>query len=138
MEQQNKAQPVQVSSNENNLGVITHILGLFTSFIGPLIMYFLYKDTATEKLKGNIINSLNFQLTFVIIQILLMIFMNHQLNNIFDMAKDGKEFSSYPVYIGVSLVFLVSLVNAVASITGAVLAAKNKIFNYYIAIKFIK
>ena len=66
MDEQNKPQTVQADLNENNLSVITHILGLFTSFIGPLIMYLIYKDTATEKLRSHMIGALNWQISLLI------------------------------------------------------------------------
>jgi len=118
MEEQNKPQPVQVSLNENNLGVLTHILGFFTSFIGPLIMYFLYKDTATEKLKGNIINSLNWQISLIIYIVVSMILSL--------------------ILIGVIGIFVFSILNIIFSILGAVEANKGNVYKYPITINFLK
>jgi uncharacterized protein len=38
-----------MAKNTTNLCVITHILGIFTSFIGPLIVYLASKDRTVKK-----------------------------------------------------------------------------------------
>lgn len=114
----NSPQSVQMSLNENNLGVISHLLGLFTSFVGPLVMYFLYKETATEKLKSNIINTLNWQIS------LLIYLMISALLSI--------------IIIGALGILVFSILNIIFSILGAIESNKGNIYKYPATINFIK
>ena len=111
-------QPVQMSFNEHNLGIVVHLLGLFTSFVGPLVMYFLYKDTATEKLKGNIINALNWQISLTIYLVI--------------------SFVLTIILIGALGVMIFSILNIVFSILGAIEANKGNVYKYPMTINFIK
>lgn len=123
MEEQNTTntnipQPVKASLNENNLGIIVHLLGLFTSFAGPLVMYFLYKETATEKLKSNIINTLNWQISLLIylmVSIVLSI-----------------------IVIGILGTIVFSILNIIFSILGAIESNKGNIYKYPMTINFVK
>jgi uncharacterized Tic20 family protein len=124
MEEQNKPQPIQMSFNENNLGIIAHLLGLFTSFIGPLVMYLLYKETATEKLKSNIINTLNWQISlaiYLVISLYLVI-----------------SFVLTIIIVGALGLFVFSILNMIFSILGAIEANKGNVYKYPITINFIK
>lgn len=53
--------------DKNTLSSIVHISGLFTSLIGPTIIYFV---TDNEFVKKNCIRSLNWQISFLIYLIL--------------------------------------------------------------------
>jgi uncharacterized Tic20 family protein len=76
MEQQNQsgqpeqAQPVetpnpQLSNDDKNLGMLCHLLGLFTSFLGPLVLWLMKKDTMPYvDYHGK--EALNFQITLAI------------------------------------------------------------------------
>lgn len=114
----NKPQPVAASVDEHNLGVVSHILGLFTSIVGPIVMYFLYKDTATEKLRGNIVNTLNWQISLVIYTLV--------------------SFVLTIIVIGALGIVILSILNIVFSIIGAVEASKGNIYKYPLTINFIK
>lgn len=48
-------------TKDTGLGTLTHILGLFTGFIGPLIIYLAVDD---EFAKENAANALNWQIVF--------------------------------------------------------------------------
>lgn len=111
-------QPVQMSINEHNLGIVVHLLGLFTSFVGPLVMYFLYKDTATEKLKGNIINALNWQISlgiYLLVSVVLTV-----------------------IIIGALGIFIFSLLNLIFCILGAIESNKGNVYKYPLTINFVK
>ena len=60
-------------TEDRTLGILVHILGLFTSWIGPLIVYLVSKDGMT---KDNARESLNFQISNAIYTIIsgLLIF----------------------------------------------------------------
>lgn len=59
--------PVQASggSDEKTLAMLAQLLGIFTGFLGPLVMYLIAKDNQPF-LKHHAAESLNFQLTALI------------------------------------------------------------------------
>jgi len=118
MEEQNKPQPIQINTNENNLGTIVHLLGLFTWFIGPLIMYLLYKETASQNLKENMINTINWQISYGLYMLI--------------------SFFLILVIIGLIGIFVLIILDIVFSIIGAIDANKGKVYKYPLAISFIK
>jgi uncharacterized Tic20 family protein len=58
--------PAQTTTSNPDTGTaaIVHLLAIFTSFVGPLIMYLIYKDKPETSafLRSHIMNCLNFQL----------------------------------------------------------------------------
>jgi uncharacterized Tic20 family protein len=59
------APPPLPTENERNLGMLCHLLGLLTGFVGPLILWLVEKDkSAFVDHHGK--ESLNFQITFMI------------------------------------------------------------------------
>ena len=56
---------IKKSGEDNNLGMLSHLLGLFTGFIGPLIIFLIIKDSKGVALQ-NAKNSLNFQISLFI------------------------------------------------------------------------
>ena len=58
--------PAQTTTSNPDTGTATivHLLAIFTSFVGPLIMYLIYKDKPETSafLRSHIMNCLNFQL----------------------------------------------------------------------------
>ncbi len=60
------ATPAQTTTSNPDTGTATivHLLAIFTSFVGPLIMYLIYKDKPETSafLRSHIMNCLNFQL----------------------------------------------------------------------------
>ncbi|MDP4144579.1 MAG: DUF4870 domain-containing protein [Bacillota bacterium] len=55
----------EVTSDDKNMAMLLNLLGIFTGFIGPLIIWLLYKEKSqfiNESGKG----CLNFQISFVI------------------------------------------------------------------------
>jgi uncharacterized Tic20 family protein len=40
-----EAQKADISNDAKNLGMLCHLLGFFTSFVGPLILWLIKKDT---------------------------------------------------------------------------------------------
>jgi len=55
-----------VSQDEKNLGLLSHIITLVSSFIAPLIIYILKKNES-EFVAAHARESLNFQITIVIV-----------------------------------------------------------------------
>ena len=59
-------QPGPSNSDEKTFSVLTHVLGLLTGFVGPLILFLIQKDTASPYLRHHLTEALNFQLTLLI------------------------------------------------------------------------
>jgi len=124
-------------SNNTNISILAHIIGPFTYALGTVLVYLAYKDVKDEVLRSNMVNALNFQLTCVGIQILLMIIAGYELNKLYNFARE-EEFSPFSMFMAYGLIVFIQLVNTIASIIGAISAGQHKVFNYHIAIKFIK
>ena len=58
--------------------MLTHLLGIITGFVGPLIMYLVKKDESSPFLRHHLLEALNFQLTvtiaYVVSWVLMFIF----------------------------------------------------------------
>jgi uncharacterized Tic20 family protein len=113
-----KNQPQEVNLNENGLGIIVHLLGIFTGVIGALIMYLIFKDTGTKKLRENIANALNWQISLFIYML---------VSGILSI-----------ILIGILGILVFSLMNLIFCILGAVEANKGSVYKYPLTINFIK
>ena len=71
---QQEPKPGVLSNDDKTMGMLAHLLGIFTGFIGPLVIYLMKKDEngfAAAEAK----ESLNFQLTMLIVQFASIILM---------------------------------------------------------------
>ena len=107
-----------VSNDDRNLGVLAHVLSIFTGFLGPLIIY-LAVENKKKFAKENAKNALNFQLTVIIAYIISFIL-------IF-------------VLIGIFLIFVVFLLDIIFCIVAATNTGKSNVaYKYPLAINFLK
>jgi uncharacterized Tic20 family protein len=106
-----------INNDDNVLGILTHILGMITSFIGPLIIY-LAIDKKNTFVREHAKEALNFQMTLIIAGVASMILML--------------------VLIGFLLIFAISILNIVFCIMGAVAAGNRTSFKYPVNIRFMK
>lgn len=61
------SEPVESSSNDRNLAMLTHLSGFIFYFIVPLIVWLMHKDRADKTyLSGEAKEALNFQITMLI------------------------------------------------------------------------
>lgn len=102
---------------DNTLGVLSHILGLFTGFIAPLIMYFVIEDKKSKSFQNNR-NSLNFQLSVLIYGLVATLLTL--------------------ILIGFPLLIALAVLVIVTCITGAVRANEGKVYEYPLTINFVK
>ena len=58
-------QPTTSSSDDQTMGMLAHLLGIFTGFLGPLIIFLIKKDDSPY-IRHHAAQSLNFQLTLMI------------------------------------------------------------------------
>ena len=102
---------------DTTLGILSHIAGLFTSWVGPLIIYLIKKGNGDKFSTDNAREALNFQIT-----LLLWYFVCFILTF---------------VLIGIFLLWLVMLGNLVFSIIAAVKASEGTVYRYPLTIRLI-
>jgi uncharacterized protein len=105
------------NQNDTTLGLLAHLLALFSGFIGPLIMFIVTKEQG-GKAYENSKHALNFQLSMLIYYVVsgILIF----------------------VLIGLILLPILALFNFVLVIIATVKAANGEVYTYPLEIGFIK
>lgn len=98
------------------MAILAHVLGLFTSFMGPLVMY-LVADNSKPFMKDHAREALNFQIT-----VLLANFISGVLTII---------------VIGFLGLIAVYFINLIFCILAAVAASNNQEYRYPMNIRFI-
>lgn len=102
--------------DQRTLAIVTHLLGLFTNFIGALVM-FLIIDDGKPFAKEHAKEALNFQITVLIASALSGILVI--------------------IIIGIFGLIAISLANIIFSIMAAVAASNNQDYRYPVSIRFI-
>ena len=102
-------------SDDNTLAVITHLLGWFTGFIGPLIVLL---ATSNAKVKTHAKNALNWQISMIIYSVVSGILII--------------------IFVGFLLLFALGIINMIFSIIAAVKAGHGEAWKYPLAIRFFK
>ncbi|HSC38242.1 MAG TPA: DUF4870 domain-containing protein [Chitinophagaceae bacterium] len=102
------------TQDERTLAILSHILTLVAPILAPLIIYLIKKDES-KYVAAHAKESLNFQITFIIICIGLIL-----------------------TIIGALLVWLVGLAALVLVIIATVRASENKLYRYPFNFRFIK
>lgn len=106
-----------MNEDQKVLGILAHVLGFITGFLGPLIMY-LAIDKKSKFAREHSKEALNFQITLIIAYVVSFILVF--------------------IFIGVLFLIATSIVNVVFCIMGAVAAGNNKKYKYPITINFIQ
>lgn len=107
--------PKQITSDEKSLAMLAHLLGLFSGFIGPLIIYLIRKDS--RFVHENARHSLNFQISVIIYSLISFIL-------IF-------------VLIGILLIIALAIFELVVIIIASVKSSDGKIYKYPLEIPFL-
>jgi uncharacterized protein len=108
-----------VMDEDKTMGLITHISGIFTGFVGPLVIWLINKDkTGKEWLIEEAKESLNFQITVTIAYLICTVLMF--------------------VLIGMLLFPLVWIAAIVLSIMGGLKAKDGIAYRYPFALRLIK
>jgi uncharacterized Tic20 family protein len=102
------------TSDERTMAILSHILAIVSGFLAPLIIYVVKKDES-KYVAEHAKESLNFQLTVLILCIVLCISI-----------------------IGLIIVWLVPIVALIFEIIAAINASDNKIYRYPLSIRLIK
>jgi uncharacterized Tic20 family protein len=104
------------TKDERNLAMLAHLLGIFTSFIGPLVIWLAKKDESAF-IADQAREALNFQITIAI-----ALFASIMLK---------------VILIGILLVPIVLILNFIFSIVAAVSASKGKAYRYPLALRLV-
>ncbi len=105
----------KVSSDENNLAMIAHILGIVIGFIGPLVIYLTAKDKPFAYSQSK--EALNFQITVLIAWVACAI-----------LSFIGIGFLPFGAVWVVNLIFCV---------LGATAASKGEAYKYPFALRLV-
>jgi uncharacterized protein len=111
------------TEEEKTLGMLCHLLGILTGFVGPLILWLLKKDSS-RYIDYHGREALNFQITLFIVMITL--FFATMLLMI--------------IFIGILLIpvlFVIIILALVAEILAAVAAQKGEFYRYPCCIRFV-
>ena len=120
--QPQQAQPVetqkaQISQDEKNMGMLCHLLGLFTCFVGPLVLWLIQKDKMPYvDYHGK--EALNFQITVAIAYVISGI--------------------SAACFIGLVLLPIVGLADLILSIMACVASSRGEYYKYPWCLRLIK
>jgi uncharacterized Tic20 family protein len=104
-----------VKNNDNIMPIVTHILGYFTGFLGPLILYFASNDNKTKK---HAKKCLNWNISLII-----YMFVGGILTIIL---------------VGFLLLGILGILTTVFHIIAIVKAAEGRVWDYPMSIKFFK
>ena len=114
------AQPTigpQVSQDSRNMALLCHLLGFFTAFIGPLIIWMIKKET-DKFVDAQGKEALNFQITLIIGYIISGLLIT--------------------VCIGGILALIIAVLDIVFVIMACVAVSKGQAYRYPVCIRFIK
>jgi uncharacterized Tic20 family protein len=100
---------------DSSINFLPHILGLFTGFLGPLIMYLATDDSMAKK---HAAKALNWQISVIIYAIVSVILMI--------------------ILIGFLLIIALFILDFILCIIATVKATKDELWDYPLAIPFIK
>lgn len=109
---------------DDNVAILPHLLGLFTGFLGPLILLLITKN---KLLKSHSARALNWQISFIIYALVLII---GTLVLFF-------SFGTLGIIIGGLLLVILSVLDLVFCIIASIKATKKEIWNYPLTIPFI-
>jgi uncharacterized Tic20 family protein len=115
-----------LSDEDKTLGMLAHLLSIFAGFIGPLVLYLIFKDKKKKEfVKNNAKNALNFQISLIIYGLICIILM----------------FALMFILIGFLFIFVIwalSIFALVVEIIGCIRSYKGEVYEYPLAIPFIK
>lgn len=113
----NDTATIKISDEEKTLGIVVHLLPFVSSFIGPLVIYFLKKD-ASDYVRQQSANVLNFQIFCFVAYIVSLLLI--------------------AVFIGALLLPLVAIFWLVFVIIGTIKAVEGTVYKFPVSIPIFK
>lgn len=111
---------------ERTVAWVTHLLGLLTLFLGPLVMYFIFKRKASPWLRAHLDEAVNYHILLVaafIVVVVALAFLS--------------QFNLAVTILAVVLLVLV-LVHVVFGILAIVQAARGRSFHYPLDVRIVR
>lgn len=112
-------QAIAPGKDEINMGMLAHLLGIFTGFLGPLIIWLIKKEES-KYIAESSREALNFQITLLFVYVGLAIF------------------SCITLGFGAILIFPIWIAAIIFMIIGTVKATKGELYRYPACIRLIK
>lgn len=109
--------PASPAKDDCNIAMLAHLLGVFTSFVGALVIWLIKKDSSAYIAQESV-EALNFQLTVMIGYLVCGLLT--------------------VILIGVVAFPLLYILNIVFSILGAIAASKGTGYRYPFALRLVK
>ncbi|MFK7789535.1 MAG: DUF4870 domain-containing protein [Phycisphaeraceae bacterium] len=109
----------QPTKDEINMGMLAHLLGIFTGFLGPLIIWLVKKDESAY-ISDASKESLNFQITMLFIYVGLGVF------------------SCITLGFGAILFFPIWIAAIVFMILATIKSTKGELYRYPVCIRLVK
>lgn len=114
-EAEQRSTPATFGADQNTMGMLAHVLAIFTSFLGPLVIYLVSKDA--PKARANAAEALNFEISLAIAWIVAAVL--------------------FIVIIGIVFLPVLFVAGLVFPILGAVEANRGGVYRYPISIRFV-
>lgn len=118
-----------MTKKDNTLAIITHVIGIFSNFIGSLIIFILTQD---KEIKKHARNALNWQISFGVYSVLLYI-SSIYISFIIKLIPELKILFPFSFKIA-----LLTIINIIFCIYAALKANENIIWKYPLSINFLK
>ena len=115
-----------INDEDKTMGMLAHLLGIFSGFIGPLVIFLVFKDKKNKQFViDNAKNALNFQLSILIYYLSCIILI----------------FALIIVLIGflfIPIMWILGIFALIVEIIGSVKAYGGEVYKYPLAISFFK
>ncbi len=111
--------------NERGTAVLTHVLGILTLFVGPLVVYLAFRKKAGPWLRDHLDESVNYNILALIAFVALIIIA----------VLLGS--SAFSLWVALLAVFIV-VAKVVLEVVAAIKAGRGKPFHFPLDIKMIR
>lgn len=114
--------------NERKIAAFTHVLGILTLFVGPLVMYFLLRRRASPWLRDHLDEAVNYHIlvlaAFILLIVLAVVFTSFGLATVSLLAA--------------LLALLVFLASIAFGVVATVKAAGGKAYHFPLDVKIVR
>lgn len=111
---------------EKRLAAATHVLGLLTLFVGPLVMYFLFKRKASPWLRAHLDEAINYHILLVAAFILVVV-------GLVFLAQIDWALTTLAI-----LLLLLVAVHVVFGVVAIVQAARGRSYHFPLDVKIVR